>query len=101
MSKACQAREYRRTYLLILNDAPYGSERSYNALLLGLSLRRREGVTLKMFLLGDAVSPIFLPLDISALCDYNICVFSLFLKYERNEGGLSSLARSGVSKSIV
>jgi sulfur relay (sulfurtransferase) complex TusBCD TusD component (DsrE family) len=27
-------------YLLILNDPPYGTERSYNALRLGLSLRK-------------------------------------------------------------
>ena len=42
-------------YLLILNDAPYGTERSYNALRLALSLRKGEGVDLKLFLLGDAV----------------------------------------------
>jgi uncharacterized protein involved in oxidation of intracellular sulfur len=43
-------------YLLILNDPPYGTERSYNALRLALSLRKHEGVALKLFLLGDAVS---------------------------------------------
>ncbi len=42
-------------YLLILNDPPYGTERSYNALRLALSLRKQEGVALKIFLLGDAV----------------------------------------------
>ena len=42
-------------YLLILNDPPYGTERSYNGLRLGLSLRKQEGVELKIFLLGDAV----------------------------------------------
>lgn len=43
-------------YLLILNDPPYGTERSYNALRLALSLRKSEGAVLKIFLLGDAVS---------------------------------------------
>ena len=43
-------------YLLILNDPPYGTERSYNALRLALSLRKHEGAALKIFLLGDAVS---------------------------------------------
>lgn len=43
-------------YLLILTDPPYGTERCYNGLRLGLSLRKQEGVTLKLFLLGDAVS---------------------------------------------
>lgn len=43
------------TYLLILNDPPYGTERSYNALRLALSLRKHEGVVLKLFLMGDAV----------------------------------------------
>ncbi len=42
-------------YLFILNDPPYGTERSYNALRLALSLRKGEGVDLKIFLLGDAV----------------------------------------------
>lgn len=42
-------------YLLILNDPPYGAERCYNAFRLGLSLRKQHGVTLKIFLLGDAV----------------------------------------------
>ncbi len=43
-------------YLLILNDPPYGTERCYNGLRLGLSLRKQAGVDLKVFLLGDAVS---------------------------------------------
>jgi uncharacterized protein involved in oxidation of intracellular sulfur len=42
-------------YLLILNDPPYGTERCYNALRLGLALRKQAGVDLKIFLLGDAV----------------------------------------------
>ncbi|MHB1781216.1 MAG: DsrE/DsrF/TusD sulfur relay family protein [Acidimicrobiales bacterium] len=41
--------------LAILNDPPYGSERSYNGLRLAGALARREGVELKVFLFGDAV----------------------------------------------
>jgi uncharacterized protein involved in oxidation of intracellular sulfur len=40
--------------LVILNDAPYGSERAYNGLRLAGSLARQEGVEVKVFLVGDA-----------------------------------------------
>lgn len=42
--------------LLILNDAPYGTERSYNALRLAKALARQEGQVVRVFLMGDAVS---------------------------------------------
>lgn len=42
--------------LFILNDAPYGSERSYNALRLAKALSRREGESVQVFLMGDAVA---------------------------------------------
>ncbi len=42
--------------LLILNDAPYGSERTYNGLRLANSLLKQPGVDLKVFLIGDAVA---------------------------------------------
>jgi uncharacterized protein involved in oxidation of intracellular sulfur len=42
--------------LLILNDAPYGSERTYNGLRLAGSLSRRENDQVKLFLIGDAVT---------------------------------------------
>ncbi len=42
--------------LFILNDAPYGSERSYNALRLAGSLAKREGEEAKVFLIGDAAA---------------------------------------------
>ena len=42
--------------LVIVNDQPYGSERPYNALRLAGALSKREGVELRVFLLGDAVS---------------------------------------------
>jgi uncharacterized protein involved in oxidation of intracellular sulfur len=43
-------------YLFILNEAPYGSERTYNGLRLAGSLAKREAVELKIFLIGDAVA---------------------------------------------
>lgn len=42
--------------LFILNDAPYGSERSYNALRLARQLSKIEGQTVRVFLMGDAVA---------------------------------------------
>jgi uncharacterized protein involved in oxidation of intracellular sulfur len=42
--------------LFILNDPPYGTERSYNALRLAGSLAKREGEQVKLFLLGDAAA---------------------------------------------
>lgn len=42
--------------LFILNDAPYGTERSYNALRLAGALRKKEGQEVKVFLVGDAAS---------------------------------------------
>lgn len=41
--------------LVVLNDAPYGTERSYNALRLAVSLVKREDVETRVFALGDAV----------------------------------------------
>lgn len=41
--------------LLILNDPPYGTERSYNGLRLAGSLAKREDVEVRIFLIGDAV----------------------------------------------
>ena len=42
--------------LFILNDAPYGSERSYNGLRLAGALSKREGQEIKLFLIGDAAA---------------------------------------------
>jgi uncharacterized protein involved in oxidation of intracellular sulfur len=42
--------------LFILNDPPYGSERSYNGLRLARNLSQREDAQVKVFLMGDAVS---------------------------------------------
>ena len=42
--------------LFILNDPPYGTERSYNGLRLAGALSKREGEAVKIFLMGDAAS---------------------------------------------
>jgi uncharacterized protein involved in oxidation of intracellular sulfur len=43
--------------LLVLNDAPYGSEKAYNAFRLMMTLQREhEAVGIRVFLLGDAVT---------------------------------------------
>jgi uncharacterized protein involved in oxidation of intracellular sulfur len=42
--------------LVILNDPPYGTERSYNGLRLAASIARRDGHEVRVFLLGDAAS---------------------------------------------
>jgi uncharacterized protein involved in oxidation of intracellular sulfur len=43
-------------YLIVLNDAPYGSERSYNGLRVAASLAKRDETEVRVFLMGDAVS---------------------------------------------
>lgn len=43
-------------YLLILNDPPYGTERSYNGLRLAHSLAKHDGAEVRVFLMGDAVA---------------------------------------------
>ena len=41
--------------LVILNDPPYGTERSYNGLRLALALAKTQGTSLRVFLMADAV----------------------------------------------
>ncbi|MGZ5212345.1 MAG: DsrE/DsrF/TusD sulfur relay family protein [Actinomycetota bacterium] len=41
--------------LVVLNDPPYGTERSYNGLRLAGALSKREETHVRVFLLGDAV----------------------------------------------
>lgn len=40
--------------LFVLNDPPYGTERSYNALRLAGALAKRDGEELRVFLMADA-----------------------------------------------
>jgi uncharacterized protein involved in oxidation of intracellular sulfur len=42
--------------LVVLNDPPYGTERSYNGLRLATSLAKRGEVNLRLFLIGDAAA---------------------------------------------
>jgi uncharacterized protein involved in oxidation of intracellular sulfur len=41
--------------LFVLNDPPYGTERSYNGLRLAYALAKREGREVRVFLMADAV----------------------------------------------
>jgi uncharacterized protein involved in oxidation of intracellular sulfur len=47
--------ESSRSYLIVINDGPYGSERPYNALRLALNLIKRSGISVRLFLIGDGV----------------------------------------------
>ena len=44
--------------LIIINDAPYGTEKAYNALRMAITLQKehRNKVEIKIFLLADAVT---------------------------------------------
>ena len=44
-----------RNYLFIINDAPYGNERPYNALRLAMNLAKRPETAVRVFLVGDGV----------------------------------------------
>ncbi len=45
-----------KNYLLIVNDAPYGNERPYNALRLAMNLVKRPEASVRVFLMGDGVT---------------------------------------------
>jgi uncharacterized protein involved in oxidation of intracellular sulfur len=42
--------------LFILNDPPYGTERSYNGLRLAGALAKQDGQQVRVFLMGDAAA---------------------------------------------
>lgn len=42
--------------LFILNDAPYGSERTYNGLRLAGAIAKQEGNEVRLFMMGDSAS---------------------------------------------
>jgi len=44
------------TTLFILNQAPYGDERAYNALRLAAAIAGKEGQQVQLFLMADAVA---------------------------------------------
>ncbi len=44
-------------FIIIINDAPYGTEKMYNALRLAMSIQKEvEGCDVSVFLMGDAVT---------------------------------------------
>jgi len=43
-------------YLFVINDAPYGNERTYNTLRLALNLIQREWMEVNIFLTADGIS---------------------------------------------
>lgn len=43
------------TYLFVINNAPYGDERPYNALRLAMNLSKREDTQVRVFLTADGV----------------------------------------------
>jgi uncharacterized protein involved in oxidation of intracellular sulfur len=45
-----------QSYLIILNDPPYGTERSYNGLRLARSLLNTNEAEVRVFLMGDAAA---------------------------------------------
>ena len=47
--------ETTKKILFIVNDAPYGNERPYNAFRHAMNLVKREGVQIKVFLVADGV----------------------------------------------
>ena len=47
--------ESTRNILFIINDAPYGDERPFNALRLALNLVKRTGVQVRVFLMANGV----------------------------------------------
>ena len=44
-----------KKFLFVINDAPYGDERPYNAMRHAMNLVKRDEVQVKVFLVADAV----------------------------------------------
>lgn len=44
-----------KKYLIVINDAPYGNERPYNAMRLALNLVKRENISVRVFLTADGI----------------------------------------------
>ncbi len=43
-------------YLFIVNDAPYGTEKAYNALRLAMVMQKEVAADIRVFLMADAVA---------------------------------------------
>ena len=72
--------------LFIVNDAPYGTEKAYNALRMAMSLQKEhvESVEVNIFLLADAVT-CALPNQVTPNGFYNI---ERMLKSTIRRGGM-------------
>ncbi len=72
--------------LIIINDAPYGTEKAYNALRMAMTLLKEntENLELRLFLMADAVTSA-LPNQSTPQGYYNI---ERMLKYVIGHGGL-------------
>jgi uncharacterized protein involved in oxidation of intracellular sulfur len=71
--------------LLIINDAPYGNEKAYNALRMAMMLQKEHpDVEVRVFLMADAVT-CGLPNQVTPQGYYNI---ERMLKAVINKGGL-------------
>jgi len=55
-AKDTMTEETKRNYLFIINDAPYGNERPYNALRLAMNLAKEPDAWVQVFLMGDGVN---------------------------------------------
>ncbi len=72
------------TILIVINDAPYGTEKAYNALRLAMTLQKEHpDVIVRVFLMADAVG-CALPNQNTAQGYYNI---ERMLKAVLNKGG--------------
>ncbi len=47
--------ETTKKYLFVINDSPYGIERSYNALRLAMNLSKKPAAAVSVFMVGDGV----------------------------------------------
>jgi len=75
--------------LFIINDAPYGSEKAYNALRLAMAMQAGNSeVEVRIFLMADAVT-CALPNQATPQGYYNV---ERMLKAVINKGGRSKLA---------
>lgn len=73
-------------FLIIINDAPYGTEKAYNALRLAMMLQKEhtESVEVRIFLMADAVT-CALPNQATPQGYYNI---ERMLRSVINKGGV-------------
>lgn len=64
---------HKKNILLIINDAPYGTEKAYNALRMAMMLQKEhlETVDVRVFLMADAVT-CALPNQVTPQGYYNI-----------------------------